>query len=182
MGYLADITKQIKQGQDVIFVGTGIILVDENNKIFIACRSDNKQWCLPGGSLEIGESLEECIVRETEEETGVKVNIKNIHLNAAKAILEPINKNGVPIYVVSISYWTNDYDDIDLQLDSKEFTKYGWVTLDEIDKLSSITPYSRIALDVFKKNKKANLIEVAKLSEVTPYSRVALEVFKKNRG
>lgn len=30
-------------------------------------------WCFPGGSLELGESLVECAVRETEEETGVQL-------------------------------------------------------------------------------------------------------------
>lgn len=156
MSYLTDITKQIKRGQDVIFVGTGMILVDNNNRIFIACRSDNNQWCLPGGSLEIGESLEDCIVRETCEETKVKVKSENVRLNSAKAILEPINKNGTPIYVVSVSYWTDNYDATDLEIDSREFTQFSWMTMDELERMDNITTYSKVALEEFKKNRVIN--------------------------
>lgn len=149
MGYLADVTKQIKKGQDIIFVGTGILLVDDLDRIFMACRTDNGQWSLPGGSLEVRESLEECISRETLEETGIKVDIESLHFNSAKAIQEPINKNGTPIYVVSISYWTKEYDDIDLQLDSREFTKYGWFNAEEINKIGNITTYSSVAIEEY---------------------------------
>ena len=31
------------------------------------------KWCFPGGSLELGESLVECAVRETLEETGIRL-------------------------------------------------------------------------------------------------------------
>lgn len=152
MGYLADITKQINEGQDVIFVGTGIIIVDNYSRIFMACRTDNNQWSLPGGSLEVGESLESCIIRETVEETGIQIKEADLHLNSAKAILQPVNKNGNPIFVVSVAFWATEYNDIDLQLDSREFTKYGWFTSEEIDKLSVVTPYSEVALKEYKNN------------------------------
>ena len=116
MGYLADITKQLEDEQDVIFVGTGIILVNRYGNILLARRTDNNEWSLPGGSLEVGETLEECIVRETFEETRIIVKESDLHLNSAKSILEPIIKNGRKIYIVSISFWANAYDDIDMSL------------------------------------------------------------------
>lgn len=149
MGYLADITRKLEDNQDVIFVGTGIILVDANGRILMACRTDNNEWCLPGGSLEVGESLKQCIVRETKEETNIYIDEKDLHLNSAEAILEPVLKNGRKIFVVSISYWTNTYDDIDMNLDSREFTRYGWFTPEEISELSKITPYSQVAIRIF---------------------------------
>lgn len=151
MGYLNDVSKQIKNGQDIIFVGTGIIVINKIDKILMARRVDNNQWSLPGGSLEIGESLEECIIRETYEETGIRIDIEDIHLNSAKALPQPVNKNGVPIHVVSVVYWVNKYCDTDFKLDSREFTEYGWFTLKEIAMLGKLTPYSKIALEEYCK-------------------------------
>ena len=34
-------------------------------------------WVLPGGHIEVGESLEECAVREIKEETGIEIEIEN---------------------------------------------------------------------------------------------------------
>jgi len=35
-------------------------------------RSDNNQWAMPGGQMEVGETPAEAVVRETYEETGVR--------------------------------------------------------------------------------------------------------------
>ena len=156
MGYLSDIVRKLSDNQEVIFVGTGMILLDESDRIFIACRTDNNEWCIPGGSLEIDESLEECVVRETFEETGIVVPEATLNFNAVKAIPEPIIKNNRKIHVVSASYWSNDYDDIDFNLDSREFTKYGWFTREEIEKLGVITPYTKVALMEFYRRRDAN--------------------------
>ena len=32
-------------------------------------------WVLPGGHIDLGETLEECVIREVHEETGVQINI-----------------------------------------------------------------------------------------------------------
>lgn len=148
MGYLSDIVRQLNDTQDIIFVGTGVLLLDESNRVLIAERTDNHAWCIPGGSLEVGESLTHCACREVFEETGIMVNESDLHLNEAVAVPEVVVKNGRNIHVVSVSYWTVKFDATDLQIDSREFTKYGWFTEEEARKLPVITSYTK---EAFKK-------------------------------
>jgi ADP-ribose pyrophosphatase YjhB (NUDIX family) len=48
------------------------IVVDNKGDILLIRRSDNRLWSIPGGKMEIGESLSEAVVREVQEETGIQ--------------------------------------------------------------------------------------------------------------
>ncbi|MBI4028947.1 MAG: NUDIX hydrolase [Candidatus Blackburnbacteria bacterium] len=61
----------------------GVVLVDDQEKIFLIKEDDKNKisqdrWNLPGGSVDGEESLIEAAERETEEETGYKVEIKSL--------------------------------------------------------------------------------------------------------
>lgn len=55
----------------VIMVGACVLILNEKAQLLLQHRKDNKSWGLPGGAMELGESLEEVAVREMEEETGL---------------------------------------------------------------------------------------------------------------
>lgn len=48
------------------------VVVIKNNKILLNLRSDTNTWGIPGGALELGETLEETAARELNEETNLK--------------------------------------------------------------------------------------------------------------
>ncbi|MFB7461727.1 NUDIX domain-containing protein [Streptomyces sp. NPDC056188] len=54
------------------------VVVDEAGRILLQRRRDNGMWALPGGAMNLGESLPDCVIRETREETGYEVAIVGI--------------------------------------------------------------------------------------------------------
>ncbi len=58
--------------------GASAIVTDDQGRILLQRRSDNARWALPGGVMDIGESIGEAIVREVREETGFEVEPENI--------------------------------------------------------------------------------------------------------
>lgn len=53
----------------ILFPDNKILLIKRSTKVF------RGYWALPGGKVETGETVEEAVVREVREETGLKVKI-----------------------------------------------------------------------------------------------------------
>ena len=56
-------------------IGVGIILLNDENKVFVGKRIDNQEgnyWQMPQGGIDKNEDLLQAAKRELEEETGVK--------------------------------------------------------------------------------------------------------------
>lgn len=56
-----------------IIVTGGAIIRDHQDRILLQRRSDYGDWGLPGGGMNAGESVEETMIREVYEETGLEV-------------------------------------------------------------------------------------------------------------
>jgi mutator protein MutT len=62
-----------------IIVTGGAIIKDEKGRILLQKRSDYGNWGLPGGAMEPGESIEETMIREVKEETGLTIDDYNFY-------------------------------------------------------------------------------------------------------
>ena len=56
----------------LMFVGARAVVRDNAGRVLLIQRSDNGQWALPAGAMELGESIADCAVREVREETGLR--------------------------------------------------------------------------------------------------------------
>ncbi|SCG61311.1 NUDIX domain-containing protein [Micromonospora halophytica] len=61
-----------------IVVAVSVFVRDEQGRVLLIQRTDNGLWSLPGGGQEIGETVAETAIRETHEETGVRVDVTGI--------------------------------------------------------------------------------------------------------
>jgi ADP-ribose pyrophosphatase YjhB (NUDIX family) len=55
-----------------------VVLENEAGDVLLIERSDNGNWALPGGAIDLGESMAQAGVRETKEETGVDCEIVDV--------------------------------------------------------------------------------------------------------
>jgi ADP-ribose pyrophosphatase len=52
---------------------TSAIVTNDKGEILLHHRTDNDSWGLPGGTMDAGESIAQCVIREVKEETGLDV-------------------------------------------------------------------------------------------------------------
>ena len=58
-----------------LVVATSAVVVDAQGCILMQRRADTGNWALPEGSMEMGESLTDSVIREVREETGYEIEV-----------------------------------------------------------------------------------------------------------
>ena len=66
--------------KEVMAIGVAILVLNEKEEVLLETRSDNRKFSFPGGALNMGEKVKSGAIRETYEETGIKLNEKDITL------------------------------------------------------------------------------------------------------
>jgi ADP-ribose pyrophosphatase YjhB (NUDIX family) len=55
-----------------------VVVVNDQDEILLIRRSDNDNWAVPGGAIDLGESMTQAAVRETKEETGIDCEVTGL--------------------------------------------------------------------------------------------------------
>lgn len=54
------------------------VVIDDQDRVLLGHRTDSPRWTIPGGAMEPGETIGDCAVRETREETGIIIEIDRL--------------------------------------------------------------------------------------------------------
>jgi 8-oxo-dGTP pyrophosphatase MutT (NUDIX family) len=75
--YLSQLRRRI--GNDLLLLPSAAVAVlDGGNRLLLALHADRKLWVMPGGLIEPGELPSDAAVRETWEETGLRVELTGL--------------------------------------------------------------------------------------------------------
>lgn len=55
-----------------------VVVTNDQGEILLIRRSDNDNWAVPGGAIDLGESMTQAAARETKEETGIDCEVTGL--------------------------------------------------------------------------------------------------------
>jgi len=139
--------------EGMLRLGVSAILLDEDGKFLLTQRTDNGQWCLPGGAAESGETVAEACIREVFEETGLHVRVTRLVGVYSHPDQLVVYKDGNKAFIVAIHFEAEVMGG-ELGL-SNETTGFGYFTVEEMQTLEMHGRHKERILDTLENHAQA---------------------------
>lgn len=135
-GYIMNLRKLVGH-RPIVMTAASALILNDKNQLLLQRRSDNGMWAYPGGSMELGESFEECARREAYEETGLNCLELKFFTTASGKDMHFIYPNGDEIYSAEVAFICEKYEG-SLKLEDGEASEQRFFDLDKLPE--GITP------------------------------------------
>jgi ADP-ribose pyrophosphatase YjhB (NUDIX family) len=106
--YFKEIRKRV--GKEKILVpGTGAIVLNDRREVLLMLRADSGEWGLPGGYMDLGETVRESLRRELREELGIESRNEALVGVYSGPEFETTHENGDETAGVTILFVVREY-------------------------------------------------------------------------
>lgn len=116
-----------------IVPSVNVAITNEAGELLLIRRSDSGKWALPGGGVDIGESLTQAAIRETREESGIDCEVtglSGIYTDPGHVILYTSNGEVRQEFSIVLTARATGGQ----PRPSTETSEVRWVALDQVDR------------------------------------------------
>ena len=148
MGYIMNLRKYVGH-EPLIGLGATTIVFNNKKEILLNLRSDTNTWGIPGGSMELYETIEETAIRELKEETNILAdNLEFITILSGKDYYFEY-PNGDKMCTVIVLFKVLNYNG-EIKANDNESKQLKFF---DIDNLPNMESRAKNILDLIKKGK-----------------------------
>ncbi|NRT35863.1 NUDIX domain-containing protein [Clostridium beijerinckii] len=127
--YIKKLRKHIGNSP-LLLVAAGAIIY-KNRKILLQRRADSGKWAIHGGVLELGETVEETVKRELNEEIGINPIKLKFYKVFSGEDMHTVYPNGDEVYYINVIFLCDKYEG-ELKEDNNEGTELKWFDVDNL--------------------------------------------------
>ncbi len=147
MSYIMDLRKKIGHAP-LVMTSACVLVLNEKKQLLLQHRRDNGLWSYPGGSMELGESFEECAYREVLEETGLEcIELELFNVFSGKD-MHYIYPNGDEVYIAEVVFICKKYQGI-LRVQDEEATEQKFFDLNQLP--NNLSAINKAVIETLKK-------------------------------
>ena len=132
--YIMDLRK-IVGTRPLLQCAASVIIINEQGELLLGKRTDNQTWGYAGGSMNLGESVEECARRELLEEMNLIADELEFFMINSGEETHYIYPNGDEVYNVEIVYLCRKYHG-DMRPQKSELSELRFFPPDQLPEVS----------------------------------------------